>query len=218
VPDWDSTERRDSDEDAAWRDLIARFDAPPVSEQPAPWPEREDTAPPAPAEPDSVFLTETSTTGDFPADPAGGGDPAGPAPAGPDLAGPDLAGPDLAGTDLGGTDPAVPGPAGGGSAEAGTMSSWRTSAQPAADPDDEHFVPPPPPPLPSLEPLTKAAWAALFGGPAYLLIATAAGWSMPGIAVFCAIAAFVAGVALLVLRLNDSGPPSSGDDDNGAVV
>jgi membrane associated rhomboid family serine protease len=104
------------------------------------------------------------------------------------------------------------------SAEAGTVPPWRTAAKPAADPDDEHFVPPPPPPLPSLEPLTKAAWAALFGGPAYLLIATAAGWSMPGIAVFCAIAAFVAGVALLVLRLNDSGPPSSGDDDNGAVV
>jgi hypothetical protein len=197
VPDWDSTERRDSDEDATWRDLIARFDAPPVSEQPVPWPEREDTAPPAPAEPDSLLQTETSTTGDFPAVP-GGGDPAGP--------------------DLAGTGPAGSGSAGSGPAEAGTVSSWRMSAQPAADPDDEHFVPPPPPPLPSLEPLTKAAWAALFGGPAYLLIATAAGWSMPGIAVFCAIAAFVAGVALLVLRLNDSGPPSSGDDDNGAVV
>lgn len=143
MPDWDSTERRDSDEDAAWRDLVARFDAPTATGQPSPWPELEDT-PPAP-------VADTTVT-------------------------------------------------------------------PPADPDDEHFVPPPPPPLPKLEPLTKAAWAGLFGGPAYLLVATAAGWSIPGIAVFCAIAAFVGGVALLVLRLNDSDPPSSGDDNDGAVV
>jgi len=180
VPDWDNTERRGSDEDATWRDLIARFDAPAADGQPSPWPDREDpdrhdpdaesqddddtiTPSPDPA-PVTLFQTETSTTG----------------------------------------TPAV--------------SSWRTAPTPAADPDDEHFVPPPPPPLPKLEPLTKAAWLALFGGPAYLLIATAARWSMPGIAVFCAIAAFVAGVALLVLRLNESDPPSAGDDDDGAVV
>jgi len=182
VPDWDSTDRSDSDEDATWRDLVARFDAPAAADQPSPWPDREDPdhdgagadpddAPPDDAPPDaadqaqvSVFRTETSTTG----------------------------------------TPAV--------------SSWRASMPPPSDPEDEHFVPPPPPPLPRLEPVTKAAWAGLFGGPAYLLVATVANWSMPGIAVFCAIAAFVGGVALLVLRLNDSDPPSAGDDDDGAVV
>src|SRR5260370_40542639 len=42
VPDRDNTESRESDEDAAWRDLIARFDAPTNTQQPVPWPERED--------------------------------------------------------------------------------------------------------------------------------------------------------------------------------
>src|ERR1700678_4242023 len=45
VPDWDSTESRESDEDAAWRDLVARFDAPATTTEPAPWPEREDVPP-----------------------------------------------------------------------------------------------------------------------------------------------------------------------------
>jgi len=81
---------------------------------------------------------------------------------------------------------------------------------------EEHFIPEPPPPLPKLDPLAKASWLALFGGPGYLLLATALGWSIPGIAVFCAVAAFVAGVALLVFRLNDS--DRNDDDDDGAVV
>ncbi|HEX6520642.1 MAG TPA: hypothetical protein VF070_11630 [Streptosporangiaceae bacterium] len=152
MPDWDSTERRESDEDAAWRDLVARFEAPEAADQPSPWPELEDTA---------------------------AADAVDPPPANPALI---------------------------------------VASRPPPDPDGEHFVPPPPPPLPKLEPLTKAAWLGLFGGPAYLLVATAAGWSIPGIAVFCAIAAFVGGVALLVIRLNDSGPPSAGDDNDGAVV
>jgi hypothetical protein len=172
VPDRDNAEHRDSDEDAAWRDLVARFDVPAVTDQPSPWPDREDPerkdpdgADPAPdPAPVTMFQTETSTSG----------------------------------------TPVV--------------SSWRTTGPPAPDPEDEHFVPPTPPPLPRLEPLTKAAWAGLFGGPGYLLVATAAHWSIPAIAVFLAIAAFVAGVALLVIRLNDSDPPAPGDDDNGAVV
>ena len=155
MPDWDSTERRESDEDAAWRDLVARFEAPEAADQPSPWPDLENTAAPDAA------------------------DAADPPPANPVV---------------------------------------KVAPTPPADPDDEHFVPPPPPPLPKLEPLTKAAWVGLFGGPAYLLVATAAGWSIPGIAVFCAIAAFVGGVALLVIRLNDSDPRSPGDDNDGAVV
>jgi len=47
VPDWDNTESRERDEDAAWRDLVARFDAPLTEQQPVPWPAREDV----PAEP-----------------------------------------------------------------------------------------------------------------------------------------------------------------------
>ena len=84
--------------------------------------------------------------------------------------------------------------------------------------DGEHYVPPPPPPLPKLDSLAKGAWAALFGGPAYLVVATAAGWSVPGIAAFCAVAAFIAGFAILVLRMNDPGPGGPDDGDDGAVV
>jgi len=87
-----------------------------------------------------------------------------------------------------------------------------------ADDDDEHFVPPPPPPLPQLDSLAKGAWAALFGGPAYLVVATAAGWSVPGIAAFFAVAAFVTGFAILVLRMNEPGPGGPDDGDDGAVV
>jgi len=91
---------------------------------------------------------------------------------------------------------------------------------PVAD-DDEHFVPPTPPPLPKLDTITKGAWAALFGGPGYLVVATAAGWSVSGITAFCAVAAFVTGFVLLVLRMNEPGPdgPDGPDDsDDGAVV
>ena len=41
VPDWDNTESRESDEDAAWRDLVARFEEPTTTIGPTPWPERE---------------------------------------------------------------------------------------------------------------------------------------------------------------------------------
>ena len=84
--------------------------------------------------------------------------------------------------------------------------------------DEEHFIPPAPPPLPKLDPMAKGAWVALFGGPGYLMVATAAGWSVSGLAAFCAVAAFVAGFAILVLRMHDPGPGGPDDGDDGAVV
>jgi hypothetical protein len=92
----------------------------------------------------------------------------------------------------------------------------RDSARPE-DTAEEHFVPPPAPPLPKLDPVTKGAWVALFGGPLYLLIATAVGWTVSGLAAFLAVAAFVSGFAILVLRMDNGGPRDSGPDD-GAVV
>ena len=85
------------------------------------------------------------------------------------------------------------------------------------DPAVEHFVPPVPPPLPRLQPATKLAWIALFGGPLYLLIATAVGATISGLAAFLAVAAFVGGFVVLVLRMDNGRPPDSGPDD-GAVV
>jgi hypothetical protein len=65
--------------------------------------------------------------------------------------------------------------------------------------------------------MTKGAWVALFAGPLYLIIATVLGWTVSGLAAFLAVAAFVGGFAVLVLRM-DSGPPKDRGPDDGAVV
>ena len=85
------------------------------------------------------------------------------------------------------------------------------------DPDDDHYVPPPPPPLPKLDLGTKIAWFALFGGPAYLLLAAVLDWPMDGWILFAAVAAFIGGFVALVVRMGDGPPKDSGWDD-GAVV
>ncbi|WP_336216898.1 hypothetical protein [Nonomuraea sp. LPB2021202275-12-8] len=92
----------------------------------------------------------------------------------------------------------------------------------APDGDDEeseegHFEPPVPPPLPKLDVTTKLAWVALFGGPAYLLVAAMADWRMEGWALFAAVAAFIGGFVALVVRMGD-GPPNDSGWDDGAVL
>jgi hypothetical protein len=91
-------------------------------------------------------------------------------------------------------------------------------ADPTPADDEDHYIPPAPPPLPTLDSIAKGAWAALFGGPAFLVVATAAHWALSGFAVFCAVAAFVTGFAILVLRMNEPGPGGPDDGDDGAVV
>ncbi|MGW4797211.1 hypothetical protein ACWEPC_32800 [Nonomuraea sp. NPDC004297] len=85
------------------------------------------------------------------------------------------------------------------------------------DEDEGHFEPPPPPPLPKLDLPTKLAWVALFGGPAYLLVAAMANWRMEGWALFTAVAAFIGGFVALVVRMGD-GPPNDSGWDDGAVL
>jgi hypothetical protein len=187
------------DSDAAWRDLVAHYTAPDAAaDAQVPWPARENLPRPGeaqdkPGRPDGGDGADP-TLADQP--PPGAADPVpGVIPAPPQIriirpANPILGpGNDLAGT---GDEPA---PAG----------------------DDEHFVPPVPPPLPRLDPVSKGAWAALFGGPAYLLLAIMAGWRIPSWAAFCAVAAFVGGFATLVVRMPDR-PPTDSGPDNGAVV
>jgi hypothetical protein len=232
VADWDNTEGSERDEDAAWRDLVAQFDIPLAAQQPVPWPDREDM-PPQTREPRGTHEAE-GVKGAYEADAVDGtGAVSGTGAAdGADGAYGELG---TDGTYLGsggiGADGAwdafgagrlsgaahdpdltlvprlIRGPAAGGTPARGTPTE-----------DDEHFVPPAPPPLPRLDPLTKGAWAALFGGPGYLVVAAAAGWSVPGLAAFCAVAAFVAGFAILVLRMNDPGAGDPDDGDDGAVV
>jgi hypothetical protein len=305
VPDWDNTESRESDEDAAWRDLVARFAAPLTEQQPVPWPAREDMS----AEPALDADGADGSDGVRGAD----GKHRGPeadglgAEHGLDAehglgaehgldAGHGLDAERGLGAEHGrhaadgehgrhavdgehaangqhavdgqhaangqhGVDEqhavegehAVDGEhgrhaAGGVRDEPGGIGGaagrhGRLGAEWAYDPeviqvprtirgpvargfppdamradDEEHFIPPAPPPLPKLDPMAKGAWVGLFGGPGYLMVATIAGWSVSGLAAFCAVAAFVAGFAVLVLRMHDPGPGGPDDGDNGAVV
>jgi hypothetical protein len=231
VPDG-STARGDGsggdNEEAAWLDLVARFDEPaPAGDDEVPWPDREDLAgPPVPAspadtlpEPSSVSDTGSLPDGPIPADPPAlpGGQPWARLPGTADAgsAGHGSAGHGSAGHGSAGHESAAPGSA--GSAGIGPGRGPRDAPIPQ-DPADEHYLPPPAPPLPSLDPITKGAWLALIGGPLYLIIAKAAGWTVSGLTAFLAVAAFVGGFAVLVLRM-DSGPPKDrGGPDDGAVV
>lgn len=80
---------------------------------------------------------------------------------------------------------------------------------------DEHFVPPDPPPLPRADAITWAAWLGVIGAPLLLLLMTAFGVSS-GFVVTAAVAAFLAGVAILISRMRSHRDPF--DPDDGAVV
>ncbi len=204
----------DGDE-AVWLDLVARFDAPAPADADPPWPDREDLAGPVrvtPAMPPGVPPTApeaapreppTNPTG-LPGLPVHGGQPTMPGQPRPDTARSDQV---LPGEALPGR--AWPGLGGG---------SGPRDVAPVDDPASEHYIPPVPPPLPRLDPATKLAWLALFGGPLYLLVATATGTAISGLAAFLAVAAFVGGFVVLVLRMDSGRPPDSGSDDDGAVV
>jgi hypothetical protein len=257
VPDWDNTESRESDEDAAWRDLVARFEEPVATAGPAPWPERENVPGQRLQPPQETDPAHEAQTG-----PAGSGtgtgeaqEPAGPGPQGIGAAG-DRDGPEEAPEPQGddrvrgahgaegirgfddegvrgafGADP-LPGtqepdviraapqdrPTAAHGTRARRIRARKAPPRPAQHDDEGHYIPPAPPPLPKLDPITKGAWVALFGGPAYLVVATAADWSVPAIAAFFAVAAFVIGFAVLVLRMHDRKPGDPDDGDDGAVV
>jgi hypothetical protein len=202
------------DSEAAWRDLVAHFTMPDAAGAPAPWPDRENlpepAAPGAPASgPEGTSAGPESSAGG-PENGAGG--PGG-APGGPD--------------DDAGTGAEAPGelPGSGIDPVPGVIPAPpririvrpATPVPPPPANDDEHYVPPPPPPLPRLDPISKGAWAALFGGPAYLLLAVLVGWQIPSVVALIAVAAFVGGFTTLVLRMQDRPPTDSGPDD-GAVV
>jgi hypothetical protein len=172
----------------------------------------------------------TGPTGDSPpGDSPPGDNPPGDSPPGNGTISTGTAGNGSAGSSTAGRRPAdrgEPGPDGEADSDARPGPGW-TASQPrvirpaSPDPpradDDEDFVPPVPPPLPSLDPIAKGAWTALFAGPGYLLIATMAGWLIPAWAAFLAVAAFVGGFATLVIRMGDKPPRDSGPDD-GAVL
>ncbi|WP_169944661.1 hypothetical protein [Microbispora sp. H11081] len=102
-------------------------------------------------------------------------------------------------------------------ADADTADETGETRAPATAGDDDHYIPPPPPPLPPGDTLSRLSWLALFGGPAYLLLASLLEWPMDGWIVFAAVSAFIAGFVILVVRMGD-GPPTDSGWDDGAVV
>lgn len=207
-----------SGEEAAWRDLIAHYDtADEVDQDAVPWPDRESlTDPGAPGRDAEAGSQEPgeSAPGSPAAKPSGNGRPA----------------PGQPGSRPTGTGPSGLGPAATGQGPAQHAFDYspvdRTRLiRPAGDPrnysppddaDEQPFIPPPLPPPAKLDPIAKAAWAGLIGGPVYLLIGVLIGWTISGIAAFIAIAVFIAGFVILVLRLGDHSKRD--DDDDGAVV
>lgn len=223
---------RDSggDQAAAWRDLVARLALPsPVDPANAPWPDRENLRGAATtAEEGSQPESRTANGQEAPANrgrvirPASFMRSADPADGSPTSSSPVSGAEELAsGWDLGplsqhahqcrATDddyldqPTTP--------DLGFLDFDDDDA----DCPDGRYVPPPVPPLPKLDPVARGAWAALFGGPGYLFIATMLGWQIPGWAELVAIAAFVTGFVVLVSRLGD-GPSRRDGPDQGAVV
>jgi hypothetical protein len=81
--------------------------------------------------------------------------------------------------------------------------------------EDEPYVAAPLPPA-RMDAVSKGAWVALIGGPGYLLLGTLLQWTISGTEALVAIAAFIAGFVILVLKMGDR--PPRDEDDDGAVV
>jgi hypothetical protein len=165
-----------SGEEAAWRDLIARFNVPAdTSCEVAPWPSREDLPDPEAAGAPPSSVVSLDQPGEY-----------------------------AAGT-------ALPSDRSRVIRHLGDPRSYSPPEE-----EDERYVPVPLPPPDKLDPVAKFAWAALVGGPGYLLIATFLHWTISGIAACAAVGAFIGGFVTLVIRFGDRQHRDGNDD--GAVL
>jgi hypothetical protein len=197
-----------SRDEAAWRDLVARFDRPADAQlTDVPWPAREDL-PSAAASRAAASLAAAA-----------------------DAPGPDVPGPSGPASDPVSAAEQPPGVRPGPRPWPGPDGSYRPGerthvVRPAGDPrsytppdedDDDRYVPAPLPPPAKLDPISKGALAAVIGGPGYLLIASVfLHWTISATAAFVAIAAFIGGFVTLVVKLGDRSRRD--DDDDGAVL
>jgi hypothetical protein len=178
-------------DELAWAALVAGFHTPSADEVPR-WPASEDVDEPADA---------TGPTG--PTELSG---PAGPS---------EVSGPAEASDPSDATESAT----GRDREPTGFVTMpWPPAAPTTAVPaDDDHFEPPPPPPIPVPDTLGRFAWAAVLGGPLFLIVATLVGLEASGWSGLLALGAFMGGFVTLVARMKDRPPTDLGDDD-GAVV
>ncbi len=198
-----------SGDEAAWRDLIARFDVPadPTGTE-VPWPAREDL-------PDRV--TSAAEPGPGPAEQTVGGELA---PGAPESTPAPAEAAASAADPVANAEPPRP-PVTSFYIPVDRMRVIRPAGDPRAytppEEEDEPYKPAPLPPPAKLDTASKAALAGLIGGPGYLLVASIfLHWTVSAEAAFIAVAAFVAGFVTLVVKLGDRSD-RDGDDD-GAVL
>jgi len=191
-PQGERDDRPELDVDSAFAAIVAGFSTP-VPHGVGPWPASEDLDD---EDADTVEVTEGGA--DTPPD----GGPA--AESGPDRPGP----PGVPGVDR--WDPpmrriALPG------------DDLTLPVDPGPGPEDvldEGYQPPDPPPIRG-DLVSRLAWGAVLGGPAFLLAAALVWRSLPTILLLLALVAFVGGFVTLVARM----PPDHPEDpDDGAVV
>jgi hypothetical protein len=195
-----------SRDEAEWRDLVARFDRPADATLTVPWPAREDLPGSAATRAAASLAATDPSAPDMPGM-SGRADPVSSTPDQPP-----------------GSRPRVqPWP----EPDGGYRPTDRTRVvRPAGDPrsyipgdqdDDARYVPAPLPPPAKLTPISKAALAAVIGGPCYLLVASVfLHWTISAAAAVIAVAAFIGGFVTLVVKHGDRSRRD--DDDDGAVL
>lgn len=179
------------DVEAAWADIVARWDD--EGPRTGPWPAAEDAT--------------TGEAGTQPA-PSGwtGSEQTGREQTGSGQAQPGQAQPEQS------TEPHWGRPASHVGGEAVRAAGGREEP---ADDDGGGYVPPDPPPLPRGDTVSRLAWAGVLGAPVFFLLTMLFWRSVPTVLVVLAVLSFVAGFVTLVVRMPDR--HEDGWDD-GAVV
>jgi hypothetical protein len=205
-----------SGDEAAWRDLIARFDVPTDrTTTVVPWPASEDLPEaPGPAEPGSLDAQGPSGLADATSPTAETSDRAA------DRSAP-TADPGTRTSDASAAPDQATRPAAGFVIPVDRTRVIRPAGSPRSytppEEADEPYVPEPLPPPAKLDSTSKAALAGIIGGPGYLLVASIfLHWTISAEAALIAVAAFVAGFVTLVIKLGDRS--NRDDDDDGAVL
>ncbi|MCL9798428.1 hypothetical protein MXD58_029765, partial [Frankia sp. AgKG'84/4] len=83
---------------------------------------------------------------------------------------------------------------------------------------DDHYVPPPPPPLPRMRPVTRWALGSLALGVVFLVVPSLIGLNQSRSQDVTGVLLILGGVGTLVARMGDRPPTNSEGPDDGAVI
>ncbi|WP_462186414.1 hypothetical protein [Frankia sp. CcWB2] len=89
---------------------------------------------------------------------------------------------------------------------------------PDLDPDDEHYEPPPPPPLPRIRPVTRWALGSIALGVMFLVVPNLIDFNQSRTQNVAGVLLILGGVGTLVARMGDRPPTDFDGPDDGAVV